>query len=100
MTQRTFAPAWVTDSFFTKANPCVCTITKSYEAPNENYPNKTDWIVELDNGTYHAKINVFGDNERKLLAACANETDNAVGKKIRLSQTTIEGKKKRLLDVL
>lgn len=98
MVQTTIQVPYVNDSFFERSNPCKCKITKVDVGVNEW--KKPDYIVTVVNEHAEAKLSVYGANLRELQNNAGMDTDDWVGATVRMSQTVVDGKKKRFISVL
>jgi len=86
---------WVGDSFFASANPRNAKITAVRTVLVQG--KKADLQLVLE-GTH--KLSVWGANKNNLINMLGADDEQWIGKTIRISQTTIEGKKVRLIGVL
>lgn len=98
MVQTTIQVPYVNDSFFERANPTKCKITNVEVGTNEW--GKPDYCVTVVNEHAEAKLSVYGANLRELQNNAGLDTDDWIGKTVRMSQTVVDGKKKRFLSVL
>lgn len=101
MTKVQYEPNWITDDFFFNANPVVCNIL---QAKVEEKNGKQEIIIVIGAGKNESKMSIWGNNKRNLAIAFGDgrsfDTDDLIGKQIRLSQTTDanDGKRKRIVE--
>lgn len=85
---------WIKDSDFQRANPCVAVI-------QQVVLEGKDTVLQFKIGDELRQMSIFGKNWNLLIAKLGDETDNWIGKQIRIMQFTEPGtdKKKKQLEV-
>jgi len=87
--------------FFAKSNPVIATVVSVVSTEREVAKGRIkDYRFTLEN-TFgvRGEMDVYGDNLNKVIRA-QNDDEKWVGLRVRIGVTTIDGKRRRILDVL
>lgn len=98
MTQVTWTPNWIDDSFFELDQSPKCKIVAARVEQRDD--GRKDIIVEIASKAAHVRMSVYGENLRHLIDKAGGDTDGWVGKFVTVHQIVKGDKKRRILSVV
>jgi len=91
---------FIGENFFAKSNPVIASVVSVVTTPSARKGGLNDYRLLLEN-TFgvRGEMDLYGENLNKVIRA-QNDDEKWVGLRVRVGVTTIDGKRRRILDVL